>query len=58
MKRYKLLLETLDALERRKYTGLDIHWCCDTITWLWRFRRITKEEKDLLCSRAISLLEN
>ena len=56
--RHKLLLETLDRLEQGKYTsGLDIHWCCDTISWLWKWRKITEEEMNLLCDRAISIMK-
>ena len=54
-KRYALVLKTLDALERGMYTGsLDIHWCCDSITWLWKWKKITAEEKDALCERVIN----
>lgn len=57
MRRYELLLMTLDALELGKYTGgLDASWCSDTICWLWQFRKISKEEKDALCDRVINLL--
>lgn len=57
-KRYSLVLNTLDKLERGMYTGgLDIHWCCDSITWLWKWRKITKEEMESLCDRAIAILE-
>lgn len=59
MKRYKLLLKTLDALELGQYTGgLNASWCSDTICWLWRFRKITKEEKDALCNRVINLFDS
>ena len=42
-KRHALVLKTLDALERGMYTGgLDIHWCGDSIGWLWKWKKITK----------------
>lgn len=54
-KRYVLVLDTLDRLERGQYTGgLDIYWCGDSIAWLWKFRKITAEEKDSLCERVIA----
>ena len=56
MYRYKLLIQTLDRLERGMWTQVDIHWCCDTITWLWKWKKITEEEKDILCDRAIEIL--
>lgn len=56
--RHELLLDTLDRLELNKYTGgLDIHWCSDTICWLWKWRKITKEEMESLCDRVIILME-
>ena len=55
-KRYALVLKTLDRLERGMYTGsLDIHWVSDSITWLWKWKKITKEELDVLCDRVIVL---
>lgn len=55
-KRYALVLDTLDRLERGMYTGgLDVYWCGNSITWLWKFRKITAEEKDALCDRVIAL---
>lgn len=57
MKRYKLLLKTLEALERGRYTALDVFWCGDTIDWLWRWRKISEEEMHSLCNRVIALCE-
>ena len=57
-KRYALVLDTLDRLERGMWTGgLDIHWCSDSIVWLWKWRKITAEEKDTLCERVIAYCE-
>lgn len=56
--RYDILLDTLDKLERNKYTGgLDTGWCSNTICWLWKWRKITKEEMESLCNRVIILIE-
>lgn len=55
-KRYALVLDTLDRLERGQYTGsLDVYWCGDSIAWLWKWKKITAEEKDALCERVIAL---
>lgn len=54
--RHKLLLDTLDKLEQGKYTGLDAHWCCTTIDWLWKWRKITEDELNSLCYRVIALM--
>ena len=55
--RYELLLETLDRLENNKYTALDTSWCSDTVCWLWKWRKISKEEMETLCNRVIVLFE-
>lgn len=57
MYRYKLLVRTLDNLEKGMYTEVDIHWCCDTIGWLWKWKKITREEMNVLCKRATAILE-
>lgn len=54
--KHKLLLDTLDKLEQGKYTGLDAHWCCKTIDWLWKWRKITEDELNSLCYRVIALM--
>lgn len=57
---YERLLETLDRLENYKYVGDTMNklsWCSDTITWLWKWRKITKEEMESLCNRVIVLFE-
>ena len=54
--RHKLLLKTLDKLERGLYTGgLDSYWCSETIYWLWKWRKISKEEMHSLCDRVYNL---
>lgn len=54
-KRYTLVLKTLDRLERGIYTGsMDIYWVGDSISWLWKWKKITAEEKDALCNRVIA----
>lgn len=56
-KRYELLVETIDKLERGVWTGsLDVHWCCDSITWLWKWKKITEDQKNSLCDRMIELM--
>ena len=56
--RYERLLDTIDRLENNKYTGgLDSGWCADTIVWLWKWRKITREEMESLCDRVTALME-
>lgn len=55
-KRYALVLDTLDRLERGMYTGnLDIYWCGNSIDWLWKWKKITRAEMESLCDRVIAL---
>ena len=57
-KRYNLLIKTIDRLERMQYTGgLGIDWCCDSITWLWKWRKITEEEMHSLCDRMVEIMK-
>lgn len=58
MKRHELLLDTLYRLETGRYTGPDIYWCGQTIDWLWRFRKITEDEKNSLCDRVIAICKS
>ena len=53
--RHKTLLNALDALEQGRYCGLNIQWCGDTTSWLWKWRKISKEEMEELCDRVITL---
>lgn len=57
MYRYKLLIDTIERLEQRKHTSLDTLWCANTITWLWKWRKITKREMESLCDRIITINE-
>lgn len=55
-KRYALVLDTLNRLERGQYTGsLDIYWIGDSIDWLWKWKKITRAEMESLCDRVIAL---
>lgn len=55
--RYDLLIKTIERYERFQYVDLDIEWCCNTITWLWKWRKISAEEKDSLCDRMIAIMQ-
>ena len=57
MYRYKLLIETIEKLERREYTGFDTYWCANTINWLWKWKNITKEEMESLCDRVVAVMK-
>lgn len=55
--KYRLLLETIEAMECNKPTLVDIHWCSNEITWLWKWKWITEEELSSLCQRMINIME-
>ena len=56
-KKYNLLINTIERYENCQYVDLSIRWCCDSIAWLWKWRKITAEEKDSLCDRMIAIME-
>jgi hypothetical protein len=56
-RRYLLVLETLDRLERGMYSGLDAHWCSDSIGWLWKWKKINQTQMHELCDRVIALFK-
>ena len=58
-KRYNLLINTIEKYESFQHVdrALNIDWCCDSITWLWKWRKITEEEKDSLCNRMIAIMK-
>lgn len=57
-KRYNRLIETIERYENfMPECGLSISWCCDSIDWLWKWRKITKEEMESLCDRMIAIMQ-
>lgn len=36
---------------------LSIDWICNRIAWCWKWKKITNEEMNSLCDRAIEVLE-
>ena len=58
-KRYDLLIDTIERYESFRYVdrSLSISWCCDSIAWLWKWRKISEEEKDSLCDRMIAIMQ-
>ena len=55
-KRYKTLIDGINRLERGLYTTVNVGWCCDTIAWLWKWRKITESEMESLCDRMIAIM--
>lgn len=56
-KRYNILLDTIEKYENFKYVTLSIGWCCDSIEWLWKWRKISEEEMHSLCDRMIAIMQ-
>ena len=57
--KYKLLLETIDRMERRLWvsSALDTMWCANTITMLWKRKYITEAEASALADRVTAIIE-
>lgn len=56
--RYHLLIDTIEKYENSKYvpSNLGFSWCCDTITWLWKWGKISEEEMESLCDRMVVIM--
>ena len=56
--RYHLLIDTIEKYENFKYvpSNLNFGWCCDTITWLWKWKKISEEEMESLCDRMVVIM--
>lgn len=44
--------------ENRPYHALNLDWICNRISWCWKWKKISAEEKDNLCERTIEILKN
>lgn len=56
--RYKLLIDSIEKYEAGKPCNISFHWCSNTITWLWKWRKITEDEMKSLCNRMINVMED
>lgn len=55
---YNEIDEALQSYENYKpYHIRDIEWISNRISWCWKWRKITKEQMEELCDRAIKALE-
>ena len=52
MNDYTRINNILQRMEQGLYTGIKISQVTDRIAWLWRWKKITEEQKDELASRA------
>ena len=41
----------------RPYHDRSLEWICARIDWCWKWKKISEQEKDELCNRAIAVLE-
>ena len=41
----------------RPYHVRKIDWICNRIDWCWRWRKISKEQMEELCDRAIAVMK-
>lgn len=49
--------EILDKMEQGKYTGFPISQITDNIAWLWKWRKITREEMERMTEQVCIILE-
>lgn len=47
----------IDDLERGHLSYFQIPMITDKITWCWKFRKISPEQKDALCNRMIAYFD-
>ncbi len=57
-KKVQRIKRSLDAIELGRYSELDIHQCCDYISWLAKFKKVPEETWHPLCEQATQILEN
>ena len=57
-KKVQRIKRSLDAIEGGRYSELDIHQCCDYISWLAKFKKVPEETWRPLCEQATQILEN
>ena len=57
-KKVQRIKRSLDAIEVGRYSELDIHQCCDCISWLAKFKKVPEETWRPLCEQATQILEN
>ena len=57
-KYYYEIDKALQSYENHKpYHVKNIDWITNRITWCWKWKKITKEQMEQLCDRAIVILE-
>ena len=55
----KQLNDALAEYEQFKpYKTHSIDWICDRISWCWKWRKITEDEKNNFCDRIIYIMED
>jgi len=56
-KEYNKINEAVSRLERNKYPTHNSYWCANRITWAWKFRKITEEQKNELTERMVEVFK-
>lgn len=46
----------LNRMSEGKYSGFTIGQLCDQIDWLWKWRKISHEEMEMMCLQAINII--
>lgn len=56
---YTEIDKALRSYEQFKpYHNKSVEWICDRITWCWKWKKITEEQKNELADRITYILKN
>ena len=48
----------LDRMTAGKYSPYNISYLTDKISWMWKWRKITEEEKNSMVEQAINIIQS
>jgi hypothetical protein len=57
MTKVERLEDTLSRIEDGRPSQLDLSWCASTVGWLWKWRKISKEQMETFTSRITEQFE-
>ena len=52
------LQQELDRMSEGKYSGFTIGQLCDKISWMWKWKKISYEEMEMMSLQAINIIGN
>lgn len=57
MNKVQRLEDTLSRIEGGRPSSLDLAWCADTVSWLWKWRKISREKMENFADRITKQFE-